>query len=179
MGQVSPPYWGVAQIVVGKENFATDQLLCQGFKVFSPKLPSLSRRSRSIRPMPKPLFPGYIFVRIDPQINRWRSIMSTRGISKIIMFGEQPGRMPRGSVEQMIDRSTPEGVLQCDRSLAAGDSIRIVGGPFDDWLGEVVEAREQDRVIILLNSLARPTRVSVRRDQIRAISLTTGVTASV
>ena len=72
-------YWCAVNTQVNAEDKAVFHLMRQGFKVLLPK--HLKRRShaRKVAWVPRPLFPGYLFVEIDPERSPWRAIRSTVG----------------------------------------------------------------------------------------------------
>ncbi|MEO0883497.1 MAG: transcription termination/antitermination NusG family protein [Pseudomonadota bacterium] len=166
------------QTIAGKEDVARFHLRRQGFRVFCPKLPSTIKRGRSFKQETRPLFPGYCFVGVEPVTRKWRPITGTLGVSKLVMFGNAPARMPSGVVEKMIAQSNSDGCLTCDRDLKSGDQIRLIGGPFDDWLGQVVNIKASDRVIILIDLLSRQTPMTVQRSQLRSVDPASGISAS-
>lgn len=169
LGQYSKTFWCVAKIKPGKDQIARSQLVYQGYETFCPKLPALRASGGARREGVRPLFPGYCFVRVNPGTRGWKPVTGTIGVSKLIAFGDQPARMPVGAVERMIDLCDREGCLPCDRDLQRGDAIRIHGGPFDDWLGEVVSTREPDRIIVLVDLMSRRLPLTIDRSRVRSI----------
>lgn len=178
MGQQRTQFWCVAQTAAGKEDFAIAHLERQGFRVFCPKLPTVMKFGRTHKQVTRPLFPGYCFVGVDVDQCHWRAVTGTRGVSKVVMSGSHPARMPAGTVERMMDLSGADGCMHCDQELASGDHIRVVGGPFDDWLGRVINTRPADRIIVLMNIMSRDLPVTLRRSQVRSVEKTSNTAIS-
>ena len=111
-----------------------------------------------------PFFPGYLFVRLDLEQERWRSINGTIGVIRLVAFGSggRPAPLPEGFVERLGALSGSEG-LENGEKLTAGDPVRVIGGPFDDLCGVLESSCESERVTILLSLLGQKTRVSLRR----------------
>ena len=55
-----------------------------------------------------------------------------------------------------------------DDRFAPGDRVRIMDGPFEDLCGTLESAGDKERVIILLEFLARKTRVEIERGRLIA-----------
>lgn len=86
---------------------------------------------------------------------------------RLVAFGTSPAPLPLGFVERLQEMSDGSG-LRGDDKLSAGDSVRIIGGPFDDLCGILENSGDQERVTILLSLLGKETRVSLRRGSLIA-----------
>lgn len=97
-----------------------------------------------------PLFPNYIFVIMDPSVQRWRAVNSTIGVASLIMGKERPIPVPVGVVEALVTATEGSGAIRLDRELQAGDDVRILSGPFAETLGQLVRLDDRGRVQVLL-----------------------------
>src|SRR5690606_503175 len=52
----------------------------------------------------EPLFPGYLFIRLDRQLDNWYPIRSTRGVARVISFGGEPTPVRDELIEQLRER---------------------------------------------------------------------------
>lgn len=155
--------WFAAQTQPGRERLALQHLGNQDFETFCPLRRTEKRLGKRVVTALAPFFPSYVFVHLDLAAERWRSINGTIGVLRLVGFGPEPAAMPKGLVERLRDLSSPEGELAFDEELRAGDTVRIVGGPFDALCGELVTAEPGKRVAILLDLLSGATRVVVER----------------
>ena len=64
----------------GRERLAARQLQNQAFDVFLPLRNKSVRHARRIITRKVPLFPGYLFVRMDIDAVRWRAVNGTIGV---------------------------------------------------------------------------------------------------
>src|SRR5229473_3357940 len=94
MSETETNSWIVASTHPHKEQMALDNLSRQGFRVYCPKIRKRIRHARRLHQVIRPLFPGYIFIRLDPQKEQWRSIDSTFGVRNLVRFGDRPGTVP-------------------------------------------------------------------------------------
>lgn len=114
-----------------------------------------------------PLFPGNLFVRLDNvDQQQWRSINGMTGVLRMVSFGAagRPAPLPAGPIERLYELSDSEGAVRLRDQVAAGDRVRLVGGPCDDLCGRLETAKDNERVAVLLDLLSKQTRVHVRRD---------------
>jgi len=162
--------WYVAQTHVHAESKATLHLGRQGFDVYLPRYLKQRRHARRVDTVPAPLFPRYLFVAVDMATQRWHSIRSTIGITKLVANGDVPAVVPQAIIEGLKRREDANGFVQLERRprFASGDKIRVREGAFCDALGLFDGITGQERVAILLDLLGRKVRVVLGMDVIEA-----------
>lgn len=120
-----------------------------------------------------PLFPGYLFARLDfdsgdPSVWRW-----TPGLRYVVAYGDWPIPVPDDVVRLMYKKvSSADTVAQIlGQDLQVGDLVRIKNGPFKDMLA-VFEGPTPpgDRVHLLLSALNRSVKVRVDLDNLKKVS---------
>ena len=118
----------------------------------------------------KPLFPRYMFVAIDMATQRWRSIQSTSGVSRLVTHGDEPASVPEGVVRALRIREDAKGFVKLDAApaFAPGAKIRVLAGAFMDNAGLYDGMADHDRVAILLDMLGRQVRVLLDMDLVAA-----------
>ena len=158
--------WFVVQTQVNAEAKAARNLLQQGFDIHLPRYLKRRSHARKIERIAAPLFPRYMFVRIDIAAQRWRSIQSTFGVSHLLFNGDEPAAVRNEIVERLKEREGSDGLIQLDRrdAFAVGDKVRVLAGAFTDSLGLFEGLADRDRVAILLDFLGRKVRVSINVD---------------
>jgi transcriptional antiterminator RfaH len=117
-----------------------------------------------------PLFPRYLFVSFDRQVQRWRSIQSTVGVSQLVCNGEAPASVPEEIIAELRGHENEGGFVRLERRsrFARGDQIRVLDGIFDDCLGLFEDMIDHERVAILLDLLGRKVRVVLHEDAVAA-----------
>ena len=158
--------WFVVQTQVNAEAKAARNLLQQGLDIYLPRYLKRRSHARKIERIAAPLFPRYMFVRIDIAAQRWRSIQSTFGVSHLLFNGDEPAAVRNEIVERLKEREGSDGLIQLDRrdAFAVGDKVRVLAGAFTDSLGLFEGLADRDRVAILLDFLGRKVRVSINVD---------------
>ena len=162
--------WYVAQTHVHAESKATLHLGRQGFEVYLPRYLKQRRHARRVDTVAAPLFPRYLFVSVNMATQRWHSIRSTIGITRLVTNGDVPAVVPPPIIEGLKRREDTNGLVQleCRPRFAPGDKIRVLNGAFCDALGLFEGIRDQERVAILLDLLGRKVRVVLDMDIIDA-----------
>jgi len=155
--------WYVVQSQPNAEHKAVAHLERQGFGTYLPRYLKRRRHARRVEVVPAPLYPRYLFVAIDLATQRWRSIFSTVGVSRLVCNGDTPVAIATPVLDDLRAREGTNGFICLERrpSFRPGDNIRILDGAFTDCLGLYEGMKDNDRVAILLDLLGRKVRVIV------------------
>ena len=157
--------WYVVKTKVRAERVAEENLCRQGYEAWLPRVNCERRRRGKWQPTSEPLFPGYLFVELEPGVQNFSPIRSTRGVSNLVSFAREPKAMPEGAVEalrQLHDRLQKAGV----EPFAKGQKVRLVDGPFRGWEGVYEARRADERVIIMLQVLGKQQPLVFARDDV-------------
>jgi len=164
------PRWFVAHTHPNAEAKAKWHLNRQGFEIYFPRYLKRRRHARRIEIVAAPLFPRYLFVAVDLAAQRWRSIYSTIGVTRLVCNGDEPTAVPHGIVEALKSREDLSGFVKLDYrpQFRAGDKIRVLDGAFSSCLGLFEGMAERERIAILLDLLGRKVRVVLDADLVAA-----------
>lgn len=155
--------WYLVQSHPHAEQKALTNLSRQGFTSFLPAQRRTVRHARQVRSVMAPLFPRYLFVRLDLTRDRWLSVRSTFGVSSLFTMRDAPVPVPRGVVEGMLTSLDEEGAVRLDQGLAPGQDVRVLDGPFTDLVGVLERLDDNGRVRVLLQIMG--SQVAVRMDR--------------
>ena len=141
----------------------------QGFEVYLPQHLKRRRHARRTDWVPSPLFPRYLFVRMDTDGARWRAINSTIGVSYLVCNGERPTSVPPGIIEEILARTGDDGMVAVNREpFRKGTPVRIMDGTFCDHVGLFECADDNERVFILLELMGRQVKVRIPAEAVCA-----------
>jgi transcriptional antiterminator RfaH len=160
--------WYVVQTQPHKDHGVVSQLLAQNFRPFLPQMLRTVRHARKMRTVRTPLFPGYVFVRLDLDRDRWRSVNGTFGVVRLIMNGDLPAPAPVGVVEALQAGCDRHGTLANGVNLAVGAKVRIILGPLADSLGVIDRLDENGRVRVLIDLMNCQVPVRLPRSALRS-----------
>lgn len=155
--------WYVVYTHTNAENNAVAHLKRQGYDTYLPKYRRWRSHARRRELVQRPLFPRYLFVALDLLETRWRPILSTTGVVNLVRQANRPTQMPDGIVEEIREHERLRIFDEActPRNLRAGDSVRVMTGPFADLIGRFCCHTEHERVYVLLDLLGREVRTSL------------------
>lgn len=162
--------WIVVNTHPHREEFATGHLINQKFDVYCPKMRKTLRKREGLTEVLRPLFPSYIFVRADRHDRGMlRPILSTRGVRRVVRFGDQTPGIEGGFIEGLRAREVDGAVLKPEQPYSVGQSVRIVGGAFDGVIARIVQVEPNERLTILMDLLGQSIRGRIKADQVSAL----------
>lgn len=158
--------WLVVRTKARQETLALENLERQDFESYLPMLQLRKRRRNKWTEVVEPLFPGYIFVHVDPDQTSITPIRSTLGVNGIVRFGNALVPIPDDVILFLKQSEQPDtGHHHSDKPLfQKGDSVQIVDGPFTGLQGIYQMDKGEDRVMILIEILGRQSSVAIKLD---------------
>jgi transcription termination/antitermination protein NusG len=122
------------------------------------------------RHVQKRIFPGYILVRMRMSDESWYVVRNTPGVTSFVGSGTKPVPLHeseiRGILKQMKQDATPK--VRVEYEL--GETVRVVDGPFTDFLGKVDEINaEKGKLKVLVNMFGRETPVELDLLQVEKV----------
>ncbi|MGB8712350.1 MAG: transcription termination/antitermination NusG family protein, partial [Onishia taeanensis] len=110
----------------------------------------------------------YLFIRLDRIASNWRPIRSTRGVLKLLTFGEEPVAVADSLIETLRrNASTSPENETANVYFRAGESVEIIEGPFQDLKAVFESQKGEERAIVLLNMLHKQQRLEMPIAQLR------------
>lgn len=155
-----------------QERIALENIERQGYGAFLPLMRSSKRRHGGrLVDVVEPMFPRYLFVRLNTTTDNWRPLHSTLGVTTLVRFGTEPARVPGSLVELLRKQGDEEGIRNIARpEPKPGTRVRIGAGPFAGFDG-IFQARSgKERVILLLEIASRTARVELDEKDIDGIA---------
>ena len=156
--------WYVVYSKPHKEDQVQFHLALKGIESFFPRL-RFPRRTgrRSITP----LFPNYLFVRLNLS-NEAHFVIWSPGVKRIVSCTDTPIPLEDGVVQFLRERADPSGIIQAQSQLYAGQQVEITGGPFNGFVGIIENPpNAKGRVRVLLKLLSRQISVKLGVEFIR------------
>lgn len=160
--------WYVVHTRPHAESRAVMHLQWQGYRSLCPRYRRIVRHARRAKSVLAPLFPNYLFVYLNLGCDPWRAVNSTHGVARLVMQGEMPQPLPQGIVEELLVRTRADGALDWTPSFKIGQAVRIVDGPFAEFVGTLEHLDAAGRVRVLLDLLGRSVSVALRSGALMA-----------
>ena len=152
--------WFVARTKTNAEKSVAWHLRNQGFEAYIPRYSKQVRHARKTEIVLRPLFPGYVFVQMDVERQRWRAVNSTFGVISLVQFGDGPKPVDTAIIDVLRDREGDDGVINLAENVQKGDLVRIHHGSFANHTALLEEVSDSKRAILLLDLMGRSVRVS-------------------
>lgn len=169
--ELSPRRWYLLQCKPREVFRAAEHLGNQGFMAFVPTLRrEVVRRGRRDFVV-EPLFPHYCFVLLSDLADNWAPIRSTRGVTKLVRFGDLPLAVPDAVIAalQMREAAEQVGDAEPQALFAPGQRVTISEGPLAG-LEAVFASRDGDeRVVLFLKILHQQQRVRVPLGHVKPV----------
>jgi transcriptional antiterminator RfaH len=156
--------WFVVHTRPLSEMRAIGNLERQGYRTFCPLARRTIRHARKLSTVVSPIFRNYLFIRLNPSLDRWRCINSTRGVVSLVMHGDKPAPVPRGVIETILEYVNFDGTVNTAAALDVGQPIRIESGPFADIAGRFERCEQDGRIRVLLEILGRVVSVVLNKE---------------
>ena len=157
--------WYVVYSKPHKEEQVQLHLGLKGIESFFPRLQLPGRKSS--KKGVTPLFPNYLFVRID-LLTEAHYVVWSPGVKRIVSCSDTPIPLEEGVVRFLKDRADASGIIRAQSQLVAGQKVEITGGPFDGFIGIIEKPpNAKGRVKILLKLLSRQISVKLGVEFIR------------
>nr|WP_298057004.1 transcription/translation regulatory transformer protein RfaH [uncultured Halomonas sp.] len=153
------PAWYAIQCKGGESFRAAENLSNQNYEVFHPVLDIVRKRQGKLRTISEPMFPYYLFIRLDQIASNWRPIRSTRGVLRLLTFGNTPVPVSNALIEAL--KSQPYEQKGIHAYFTPGDKVTITEGPFKDLEAVFKHSKGEERAIVLLNMLQRPQHIEM------------------
>jgi len=144
--------WILVYTKAKEEQRAKRNLENQGFEIFLPMIAGAkAHQSKSITL--KAMFPGYLFVKINTELDKWNRIKSTRGVSHLVVFGQRFAEIPNQVITYLKSEADENDIFKqtiTRQEFQKGDKLVIEKGMFKDKEATFLAKKSKERVRILL-----------------------------
>lgn len=144
-----------------EEYRARDNLARQGYQVFLPMLGHERLRAGKIIVRQEPLFARYLFVSLSEIESNWYSLRSTRGVHRIVEFGDGPVAVPADLIAAL---AVGERIVR--PRFEAGAAVRITQGPFRNVHAIYAAPDGEQRAFLLIDILSGRRNISFPLDEL-------------
>ncbi|HEX2715975.1 MAG TPA: UpxY family transcription antiterminator [Candidatus Acidoferrales bacterium] len=154
--------WFAVQVRTSTEKSAANLLRYKELECFLP-LSELRRRwSDRMKKFEVPLFPGYLFCRLNPTDRL--SVLQTPGVIQIVGTGKIPTPVDDDEIAALQCVGKSGLPAQPWAFLQVGHVVRIEYGPLRGLTGIVVNVKSESKLILSVTLLQRSVAVEVDRD---------------
>lgn len=107
------------------------------------------------------LFPGYVMVRMMLTDETWGVVRNTTGVTGFVGAGAKPTPLPAHEVDAIL-KFTKLAAPKFELKFKVGETVKVIDGPFTDFLGKVDEIdEEKGKVKVLVSVFGRETPIEL------------------
>lgn len=118
-------------------------------------------RNGQRRTVKKKILPGYVLVEMNMNDKSWNVVRNTPGVTGFVGSGSKPTPLQEaeaGRILKQMETAAPKVKV----GFRQGQSIRVIDGPFIDFIGVVDEINaEKGKIKVLLSLFGRETPVEL------------------
>jgi transcriptional antiterminator NusG len=131
------------------------------FQVVVPTEEEVELKDGHRRTIERRVFPGYILVEMVLDEDSWYVVRNTPGVTGFVGSGNKPTPLRPDEVDKILKRMEAE-APKIKVSFKVGERVRIVEGPFEDFMGTVDDIDlDRARVRVLVNFFGRETPIEL------------------
>ncbi len=143
-------------------------------EVYLPLIKELRQWSDRKKILLKPLFPSYLFIKSCSK--NIETVRQTSGVVHIVSCNGKPVAIPEEhirSIRQILE-TEHQFLIQPYFSVVAGDCVRVISGSLKGVVGVVMSDSENNRLLIMIESIGKTVSVAVEKKHLRPVLKTKG-----
>ena len=161
---MSQGQWFAVAAKPRQEQVAEVNLKRQGYHAVPPLIEARKRRQNKWTTVTEPLFPGYLFVRLELGKDNLAPIRSTLGCRDLVRVGSGLVPVPDAIMTPLL--SLNSSLKTSDVLFSEGDEIAIAAGPFAGLQGVFKLARGKDRAEVFIALLGKERPITLELDDL-------------
>ena len=115
------------------------------------------------------IFPGYVLVEMIMDDDSWYVVRHTAGVTKFVGSAKKPIPAKDSEIKKIIHK-TQNQVTKVELDVKAGDKVRIISGPFSEFIGDITEVYpDKSKLRAMVSIFGRETPVELEYKQIQKI----------
>ena len=131
------------------------------FRVVVPTEEEVEIKNGQRRTVQKKIFPGYVLVEQVLDDESWFVVRNTPGVTSFVGHGNSPTPLPDTEVQAILKQMREE-KPQVRITYNKGDRVKIIDGPFAEFLGSVDSVDdEKTKLRVLVSMFGRETPVEL------------------
>ena len=119
--------------------------------------------------IPRKVYPGYVLVEMNLTDTAWYVVRNTSGVTGFVGAGSKPVPLPPEEAEQILEQMGYD-EERITVNFSVGESVRIIDGPFEDFVGVIQEIfADKGKLRISVSMFGRETMVEQEFSQVEKV----------
>jgi transcriptional antiterminator NusG len=142
------------------------------FRVIVPMEEEVEIKQGQRRTVQRKVYPGYVLVEMIMSDEAWYVVRNTPGVTSFVGSGTRPVPLQENEIKSILkqivtkDTEKPKAKI----SFSKGQSVRVIDGPFTEFIGTVSDINaDRNKVTVLVSFFGRETPVMLDFLQIEKI----------
>lgn len=115
------------------------------------------------------IFPGYVLVEMIMDDDSWYVVRHTAGVTKFVGSAKKPIPAKDAEIKKIIHRVQTQ-TTKIELDVKVGDKVRIISGPFADFIGDITEVYpDKSKLRASVSIFGRETPVELEYKQIQKV----------
>ena len=115
------------------------------------------------------IFPGYVLVEMIMDDDSWYVVRHTAGVTKFVGSSKKPIPAKDSEIKKIIHRGQTQ-TPKIELDVKVGDKVRIVSGPFAEFIGDITEVYpDKSKLRANVSIFGRETPVELEYKQIQKV----------
>ncbi len=162
------PAWYAVYTRSRFEKKVVQQFHARGVEHWLPLLTQMRQWKDRRKRVEMPLFPGYVFVRID--LENQLGVLSVDGVVNLVGRAGTPEPIPSDQLDQVRQLLKHPERVRIERYVSEGDRVEIVSGPFAKVRGTILEVHGRHRVLVGVDLIRQGVSVEVDLETVRMLN---------
>lgn len=155
----STSHWITIYTKPKQEGIAMTNIIRQGYDVYCPMVMRRVSHARKVQTVLRPLFPNYIFVKLEQHKQQWRPLLSTKGVTSVVCFDNKPSLLPATLIDQLRSSEAEGNLVESTApQFKPGDEVNITDGPFKNFIAKTLSVADKDRIWLMLDLMGQSVR---------------------
>jgi transcription termination/antitermination protein NusG len=139
------------------------------FQVIVPTEDEIEIKGGERRTVSRKTLPGYILIQMKLDEQSWYVVRNTPGVTGFVASGNRPVPLEEEEVQNMLTRME-SAAPKVRLGFSEGENVRIMDGPFAEFIGTVDEINlEKGKVRLMVSFFGRETPIDLDLSQVERI----------
>lgn len=140
------------------------------FRVEVPQKPVTKIKDGKKTEREEKIYPGYVLVEMIMDEDSWYVVRHTAGVTKFVGSAKKPIPAKDSEIKKILYKTQQNTVTKIELDIKVGDKVRIVSGPFSDFIGDITEVYpDKSKLRASVSIFGRETPVELEYKQIQKV----------
>jgi len=140
------------------------------FRVEVPQKPVTKIKDGKKTEREEKIYPGYVLVEMIMDEDSWYVVRHTAGVTKFVGSAKKPIPAKDSEIKKILYKTQQNTVAKIELDIKVGDKVRIVSGPFSDFIGDITEVYpDKSKLRATVSIFGRETPVELEYKQIQKV----------